>query len=285
MSAPTDPAGESVALEALLLARARLYALFHKLFGAAPDAAAIEALLGEATADAVDEYAEDDETMRGFGRFLSELAAVEGRAALLEAARDEYVRLLVGPGALPAIPWEAPYRTGEPTVFQEGTLAVRAAYRARGVQPKKLQRVPDDHVALECAFMALEARRSRAQLIACDVRALAAGLRAQQSFAVEHMAGWLGEYAKGLRRSATAVLYPQAAEALAAFVALDATFLAEAALWAEEVSASGEKFEALGAVAGSPEAQMFAAAEEALAALEQTRPFGIEDYELAACEG
>ena len=81
------------------------------------------------------------------------------------------------------------------------------------------------------------------------------------------------------------MLYPQAAEALAAFVALDATFLAEAALWAEEVSASGEQFEALGAVAGSPEAQMFAAAEEALAALEQTRPFGIEDYELAACEG
>ena len=131
MSAPTDPTGESVALEALLLARARLYALFHKLFGAAPDAAVLEALLGGATADAVDEYAEDDETMRGFGRFLSELAAVEGRAALLEAARDEYVRLLVGPGALPAIPWEAPYRTGEPTVFQEGTLAVRRVSGAR----------------------------------------------------------------------------------------------------------------------------------------------------------
>lgn len=230
MSAPTDPAGESVALEALLLARARLYALFHKLFGAAPDAAVLEALLGGATADAVDEYAEDDETMHGFGRFLSEVAAAEGRAALLEAARDEHVRVLVGPGALPAIPWEAPYRTGEPTVFQEDTLAVRAAYRARGVQPRKMQRVPDDHVSLECAFMAREARFSLAQLIAGDVCALAAGLRAQQSFVVEHMTAWLGEYAKGLRRSATAVLYPQAAEALVAFVALDATFLAEAAL-------------------------------------------------------
>ena len=95
MSAPTDPTGESVALEALLLARARLYALFHKLFGAAPDAAVLEALLGGATADAVDEYAEDDETMHGFGRFLSEVAAAEGRAALLEAARDEHVRGLV----------------------------------------------------------------------------------------------------------------------------------------------------------------------------------------------
>ena len=266
MSAPTDPAGESVALEALLLARARLYALFHKLFGAAPDAAVLEALLGGATADAVDEYAEDDETMHGFGRFLSEVAAAEGRAALLEAARDEHVRVLVGPGALPAIPWEAPYR-------------------ARGVQPRKLQRVPDDHVSLECAFMAREARFSLAQLIAGDVCALAAGLRAQQSFVVEHMTAWLGEYAKGLRRSATAVLYPQAAEALAAFVALDATFLAEAALWAEEVSASGERFEALGAVVGSPEGLAFAAAEEALAALEETRPFGIEDSELAACAG
>ena len=57
------------------------------------------------------------------------------------------------------------------------------------------------------------------------------------------------------------------------------------ALWAEEVSASGERFEALGAVVGSPEGLAFAAAEEALAALEETRPFGIEDYELAACEG
>lgn len=284
MSAPTDSAGESVALEALLLARAHLYALFRKLFGAAPDAAVLEALLGEATADAVDEYA-DDETMRGFGRFLSDLAAAGDRAALLEAARDEHVRLLVGPGALPALPWEASHRTGEPTVFQEGTLAVRAAYRARGVQPRRMQRVPDDHVALECAFMAREARRSLSQLIAGDVRALAAGLRAQQSFAVEHLAEWLGAYAKGLRRSKTAVLYPQAAEALAAFVALDATFLAESALWAEELAATGEGFEALGAVAGSPEAQAFAAAEKALAALEETRPFGIEDYELAACEG
>ena len=150
-----------------------MYALFHKLFGAAPDAAVLEALLGGATADAVDEYAEDDETMRGFGRFLSDLAAAEGRATLLEAARDEHVRVLVGPGALPALPWEAPHRSGEPTVFQEGTLAVRAAYRARGVQPRKLQRVPDDHVALECAFMAREARFSLAQLIAGDVRELA----------------------------------------------------------------------------------------------------------------
>ena len=47
----------------------------------------------------------------------------------------------------------------------------------------------------------------------------------------------------------------------------------------------GERFEALGAVVGSPEGLAFAAAEEALAALEETRPFGIEDYELAACEG
>ncbi|MFR1638737.1 MAG: hypothetical protein ACLSVD_05875 [Eggerthellaceae bacterium] len=51
-------------------------------------------------------------------------------------------------------------------------------------------------------------------------------------------------------------------------------------MWTEEVSASGESSSA-GAVADRPR-RAFAAV-EALAALEQTRPFGIEDYELAAC--
>ena len=92
MSAPTDPAGESVALaySAAFRSRKRLYALFH-CRRRGPDAAVLERPARRATADAVDEYAEDDETMHGFGRFLSEVAAAEGRAALLEAARDEHV--------------------------------------------------------------------------------------------------------------------------------------------------------------------------------------------------
>lgn len=282
MSAAQAPAAESaeveaLELEALLAARAYLYALFHKALGATPDAEVIDALLSTATADAVGEYAADDETMCGLGAFLSELAAHDDRAALLEAARDEHTRLFVGPGQLPALPWESPYRTREAIAFQESTLAVRRAYRERGWEPKRLQRVPDDHVALECAFMAKLAAEALEAFRAGDAAGLPAALRGQRTFVGEHMAGWLGEYAKDVRRSKTAVLYPQLVEALAAFVKLDAVFLDEAAFWAEERAGEGG-WDA--AVPGSAAAEAFARLDAARARVEVLRPFGVEDCEL-----
>lgn len=263
---------EAVALEELLLARAYSYTLFHKLLGAAPDGAVMDALLGPATAELVDAYAEEDETMRGFGRFLGRLAARDDRAALVDAARDEYTRLFVGPGALPALPWEAPYRTKDPTVFQENTLAVRAAYRACGWEPKRVQRVPDDHVALECAFLARRAVRACDLLRAGDAAALAAELRDELAFVRAHLQSWLPAFAVAVRRSKTAVLYPQLIEALAAFAAVDATFLAEAAFWAEGRDSPLDA--ALGASASD------APLTAALAHLEALRPLRIDDYEL-----
>lgn len=278
-AAAVDVRAESVELEGLLISRAYVHMLFHKLLGAAPDAEVLDALLSETTADVVDEYAADDETMRGLGRFLAESAAREDRAGLLEAARDEYTRLFVGPGALPVPTWEAPYRTREMTLFQESTLAVRAAYRAHGLQPKRIQRVPDDHAALMCGFMAQRSAVAFAAFRMGSVAALSVELRNELAFLNGHMNTWLAAFAKGLRASRTAVLYPQLVEALAAFCAVDATFLAEAAFWVE--SRAGGEAGPIGALpADAPEATAFAAVGDALATLKAVRPFGIEDYEL-----
>ncbi|MDJ1651176.1 MULTISPECIES: TorD/DmsD family molecular chaperone [Gordonibacter] len=274
-SPAADEARErAAALEELLLARVYLYELFHKLMGAAPDADVLEALLGQAPAEGAGLYAEDDATMRGFAAFLEALAAREDRAALLDAARDEYTRLFVGPGALPAPTWESPYLTKEPTLFQENTLAVRAAYRAHGVEPKRLQRVPDDHVALLCAFMAERARAALTALRAGDVAALAAELRDELAFVRAHLTSWLEAFAQSERRSQTAVLYPQLIEALAAFAAVDATFLTEAAFWVESLD---------GLALEASEGASLADFEHALAGLASVRPFGSEDYELVPC--
>lgn len=273
-------AEEAFALEELLLCRAYLYTLFHKLLGAAPDAAVTDALLGRATAEAVGAYADDDATMRGFGRFLEGLAAREDRAALLDEARDEHVRLFVGPGALPAFSWESPYRTHEPSLFQESTLAVRAFFRAHGLEPKRLARVPDDHASLLCAFMARRAAVALAALRTGDAAALAVELRDEEAFAVAHLTSWLDAFAKAARRSKTAVLYPQLVEALAAFARVDASFLAEAAFWAEGLADEGAPVGAPDVRQGSAEARALEAARVALAALEALRPYGIDDYEL-----
>ena len=197
------------------------------------------------------------------------------------------MRLFIGPGTLPTLPWESPYRTNEPSVFQEGTLAVRALYRAHGVEPKLVQRVPDDHVSLLCAFAARQADAALEAFRAGDMMRSAALLREQQAFASEHLAGWLPAYAKRARRSRTAVLYPQMIEALCAFSVLDAAFAGEGACWmeaADGADGNGGVDGDWGAVPGSPEAEALAMWDAARARLATLRPRGIEENELVSIE-
>ena len=102
---------------------------------------------------------------------------------------------------------ESPYRTKDAAVFQENTLAVRAIFREHGLQLARLMRIPDDHSATMCGFMAHEAERSLAELRAGNVGALAVSLRGEEAFVRDHMLTWVDDFARCARRSKTAVLY------------------------------------------------------------------------------
>ena len=264
---------DALQLEALLVSRAYLYTLFNKLFGGTPDEAVLEALLGRTTGDVLDEFAGNSPELKAFAAMLAGLRD-EDRAALLDAVRDEYTRVLIGPGNLPASPYESPYRgTHDMGLFQENTIAVRHAYHEQGLRVRREQAVPDDHVGLLCAFMAALGERSLEAFRAGKYAELAVGLREQAAFQAAHLAGWLDTYAASVRNSkagAKHVLYPQLIEALAAFVKADADFLVESAFWAE---AQGECV----ACGVAPE---LAGAQAALESLQSLRPFGIHDNEL-----
>jgi TorA maturation chaperone TorD len=274
-----DHAQDALQLEALLLSRAYLYELFHKLLGGTLDESLVQALTADVTADALEEFADASGELTALGGFLSVLR-VDDPSELLARARDEYTRIFVGPLALPASPYESPY-TGahDMATFQANTLEVRALYRANGLRVRREQAVPDDHVALMCALMADLSKRSLAALRKGDLANLAILLRDQRSFAEEHMANWLGIYAKSVRNSkagAEAVLYPQMIEGLDALVRADLDFLAESAYWAEGMASSGAEQRAAGP---APE---LSAAQAALESLESLRPFGIQDNELVS---
>ena len=265
-------------LEALLVSRAYLYTLFHKLFGGTPNGDLLEVLRSATTADVVDEYAADSPELQALGGFLADLAGRD-LPGLLDGARDEYTRIFIGPTNLPASPYESPY-TGahDMALFQENTVAVRREYRAQGLQARRIQAVPDDHVSLMCAFMATLGQRSLDALRSGDSAGLASGLRWQLGFAKRHMEGWLPTYAQAVRNSkagSRAVLFPQMLEACAAFVKADVAFLTESAFWAESRPAAGE------ALSPAPE---LAEAEAALCALGDIRPFGIQDNELVSVD-
>ena len=277
LGAEQTRAQDALQLEALLVSRAYLYTLFNKLFGGTSDEELLDALLGPTTADVVEEFSGNSPALAAFGGLLAALHG-QDRATLLDAVRDEYTRVLIGPGNLPASPYESPY-TGahDMALFQENTVAVRRAYHAAGLRVKREQAVPDDHVSLLCAFMAALGMRSLKAMRAGEYAALAAGLRDQAAFQSTHMGEWLDTYAASVRNSkagAQHVLYPQLIEALSAFVKADADFLAESAFWAES-QGGGE------ATGVAPE---LAAVQVALESLQAMRPFGIQDNELVSID-
>lgn len=271
-------------VESLLISRAYMYTLFHKLFGGSATEELLGVLMSDDTLEFVGLYAEDNETMRGFSRFIASLRECDlGRLA--DKAGDEYTRLLVGPGRPEVLPWESPYRTDDASFFQENTLEVRRIFSESGFVAKRSGHVPDDHVSLLCAFAAESAKSLRALVRDRDLPALSMALRAQEAFVEQHMVNWLDSFALCARKASSAVLIPQTAEALDAFVRIDAEFLAQTAYWSESL-ASDDRLPSLDAGLScdaeerSCEQGDFSCAEAALGRLDAVRLFALEENEL-----
>ena len=143
--------------------------------------------------------------------------------------QTEYTRLFVGPASLPAPPWESVYLCGENLIFQESTLAVRAAYRAAGYQAAGYPHEADDHLATELDFMASLAERASAAYEEGDEESVQVLLASQLRFLEEHLCVWTGPFATRLEERAgaeTSAFYLGFARLCAAVCAADKALLA-----------------------------------------------------------
>lgn len=113
--------------------------------------------------------------------------------AFLEHLDVEYTRLFVGPGQNPAPPYASFYLNGGSLIGPE-TLAVRSAYLEWGMAPVQLDRVPDDHIALELCFMGYLNGETHTALTEGDDRRLGALLEAQASFLSDHLLTWVPRF-------------------------------------------------------------------------------------------
>lgn len=132
---------------------------------------------------------------------LSDERSRAGVAALLRSAEQgethaavvaDHRRLLRGPERLPVSPYESVHRSVDRLVFESETMQVRAFYRRFGLQSERLNKDPDDHVALECAFLAHLAVRALDVIDAdADPTHFVDGYR---RFIAEHAGEWLPDY-------------------------------------------------------------------------------------------
>jgi TorA maturation chaperone TorD len=208
--------------EALLAARGYLYALFHNLFGNEPSEGQLAAVDRVLAREALDITGIHDPAAEGLLGALDALATGSGGTGPLKA---EYTVLFIGPGKLPAPPWESVYTTGEQVIFQRSTLEIRNFYRWQGLIPELYPKVADDHIALELDFLRLLGQRALEAQQAGDDAACKEALAASVEFLDEHLLKWVGFFAEALNASGKGSFYPLAAQALATFAARDAELL------------------------------------------------------------
>lgn len=204
----------------VLAARQYLYRAHQCLLGSEPKGTAFEAFDVELYEEAC--------AMVGMGapkKMVDLYRDARESATCREALQSEYVRALVGPGKLPSAPWESAQLSGDGALFSRQTLDVRNAYRVQGFLPQEYPRVADDHIALECGFLAEMAARALERQKAGDEEGSTAALAVSRAFLEKHPLLWIDAFADGLDEQRYP-FYHAVAEALAAFMAADFRLLA-----------------------------------------------------------
>lgn len=208
--------------------RAFFYELAHVAFSGEPDEGLLDALRSDACRSTLAALADDCDGVRSLSGYAEALAADGRGTGELERCRSAFNKAVAGLGAKrTSHPWESAYTSSKKLLMQVETLEVRNAYRAFGYVPELYPKVADDHLSLECAFLAALAQRSMAALEAGDAEGLASLAEGQRSFLREHLLKWIDDYAADLHKDVPGALYDLVAAALAAYAKRDAAFLDE----------------------------------------------------------
>lgn len=144
-----------------------------------------------------------------------------------ERFRVEYAKTFIGPGKLPAYPWESMYVEKQPGLFLESTIAVRRAYAKYGLQPTRLNAEPDDHVATELHFMALLSEKTLTAFEAENEELVRSLAQDQADFIEIHLGLWIDDYARALDENGQSPVFARLLAYTAQFVHVDRGFLAE----------------------------------------------------------
>lgn len=203
--------------------RGRVYALLSRCYEAEVDAAFAEELAGEAS------LASDDEALaEGFARLQADLADCD--EAELEQLAVVFDRAFFGMGprtAQKAFPYESVYTSEGGLMMQDAYAEVLHVYRGAGFAKDPGFREPEDHLALELAFVSLLCGRAVEDLRAGDAAGTERQLGAQLSFVREHLLNWVPSFLGDLKAAAEGGFYEHLATFTEAFLRADEAALAE----------------------------------------------------------
>lgn len=212
---------------AQLQGRLFLYQMVHAVFSGEPDETLFDALTSDDCVSVLGEMSESCPGVAALARFCEKAVETgEGRDALIGSSLKDFNRFVAGLGSgRESHPWESAYTSSRKLLFQVETLEVRNAYREFGYLPQMYPKVADDHISLECAFLAAIAGKMIEADEAEDAGSLDRFAKGSLDFLNKHLLLWIDLYAEDLHVDAPDGLYDCCAHALADFARSDKAFL------------------------------------------------------------
>jgi TorA maturation chaperone TorD len=174
-----------------LLGEALLFNVLGKLIYKLPDRAWLQSLSEDEVFSESPFGMHQPEVEKGLAlvtQWLAKSNGIDDRA--MQELNDDHIRLFIGIGRVLAPVWESVHLSTEHLIFQEPTLQVRRWYRRFGLQAEELNREPDDHIALEMAFIAYLANLGAQAQESGDKEEFERLFQAQREFASQHLLKW-----------------------------------------------------------------------------------------------
>lgn len=201
----------------LMSERSLAYRFLSRAYRTAPDADFIAALRTAAAHRPADDP---------LAPFFAELTDANDEELRIDLAAD-YNRLFLGMGPHPVPPYESVYTSPEGLLMQDARDEVLAAYRAQGLDAPDDFNLPEDHLALECSFVAELAERTATTYGQGNEAAAAELVVFQRAFVDDHLGVWVPAFCTDVKDRARTSFYRGLAALTREQVKADQAVLAE----------------------------------------------------------
>ena len=184
-----------------LSARAFAYDFLKCAFLQEPSRTFLRLLIEDEMVQAFPFYGSDADLDKAIDMLRNCLKPSDIRSQMIfNRLRWDYTRMFIGPGNVPAPPWESIYTDPERLHFSKETLAVRAAYRKYNLLPRHLGHEPDDHIGLELDFMYTLCEMAKKKTEGADPKGLREILEDQKTFLDDHLLTWVPAWTGGCNK-------------------------------------------------------------------------------------
>lgn len=176
------------------------------------------------------EGVDDADVKEGFALLTRAVSAMKGRK-LKDVWTDlasDFAGIFLGVkyDILPH-PSESAYSNREHLVYQKSRDEVMKYYRQAGLDKVTSFTEPEDHVAIEFAFMSLLARQTAEALQASNVEEARRLIEVQKKFLSEHLTPWIPNMCRDILKAARLDFYKGIARLTRGFISVDPTLLEE----------------------------------------------------------